>query len=148
MNAIKCLSVLQELDSDPVLEELNKDLDFLDSGKAPGNESIPAEVRSWSAAKEILLICELLKMLCPWLTTGHEGCKHRHPVERQDICISLLSVTGKLFPQIHWKGSRFWRRDSTQNRNVASKPTGQPLMWCSPSNSCRRTAGNNGNHSS
>ena len=44
MNAIKCLSVLQELDSDPVLEELNKDLDFLDSGKAPGNESIPAEV--------------------------------------------------------------------------------------------------------
>ena len=46
MNAIKCLSVLQELDSDPVLEELNKDLDFLDSGKAPGNESIPAEVRS------------------------------------------------------------------------------------------------------
>ena len=44
LNAIKCLPVLQELDSDPALEELNKDLDFLDSGKAPGNESIPAEV--------------------------------------------------------------------------------------------------------
>ena len=44
LNAIKCLPVLQELDSDPALEELNKDFDFLDSGKAPGNESIPAEV--------------------------------------------------------------------------------------------------------
>ena len=44
LNANKCLRVLQELDSDPALEELNKDLDFLDSGKALENESIPAEV--------------------------------------------------------------------------------------------------------
>ena len=44
LNVFKCLSVLQELHSDPALEELNKDLDFLDSGKVPGNESIPTEV--------------------------------------------------------------------------------------------------------
>ena len=44
LNAIKCLPVLEELDNDPALEELNKDLEFLDSDKAPGKESIPAEV--------------------------------------------------------------------------------------------------------
>ena len=44
LNAIKCLPVLEQLDSDPALEELNKDLELLDSDKAPGKESIPAEV--------------------------------------------------------------------------------------------------------
>jgi len=44
LNAIKCLPMLEELDSDPTLEELNPGLDSLASGKAPGKESIPAEV--------------------------------------------------------------------------------------------------------
>ena len=55
LNAIKCLPALQELDSDPALEELNKDLDFLDSGKAPENESIPAEVLKCSKGNTINL---------------------------------------------------------------------------------------------
>ena len=55
LNAIKCLPALQELDSDPALEELNKDLDFLDSGKALENESIPAEVLKCSKGNTINL---------------------------------------------------------------------------------------------
>lgn len=39
LNAIKCLPVLEELDSD-----LNLALDSLASSKAPGKDSIPAEV--------------------------------------------------------------------------------------------------------
>ena len=152
LNAIKCLRVLQELDSDPALEELNKDLDFLDSVKAPENESIPSEV---------LKCCKgnIINLWAAWNTLSlnyhrtrgmqtSSPCRTTMALIAITICISLLSVTGKRFAQMHWRGSRFWRRDSTQNRNVASKPTGQPLMWCSPSDSCRTTAGNNGDHSS
>ena len=45
LNAIKCLPVLEELDSDPTLGELNKKaLDCLSSSKAPGKDTIPAEL--------------------------------------------------------------------------------------------------------
>lgn len=44
VNAIKCLPELEELDSDPTLGELNEALDSLSSGKAPGKDTIPAEL--------------------------------------------------------------------------------------------------------
>ena len=45
LNAIKCLPELEELDSDPTLGELNKKaLDSLSSSKAPGKDTIPAEL--------------------------------------------------------------------------------------------------------
>ena len=42
--AMKSLSTMDELDSEPTLEEINQALDQLFSGKAPGNDGIPVEV--------------------------------------------------------------------------------------------------------
>ena len=44
LNNIKCLPVLEELDSKPTLAELKAALDSLTSSKAPGKDNIPAEV--------------------------------------------------------------------------------------------------------
>ena len=44
LNAIECLPVLEELHGEPTLEELNEALVSLASGKAPGKDSIPADV--------------------------------------------------------------------------------------------------------
>ena len=44
LNAIKCLPELEELGREPTIDEVNKALDSLTSGKAPGKDGIPAEV--------------------------------------------------------------------------------------------------------
>ena len=43
LSNIECLPVLDELDSEPTLEEVHTALNSLASGKAPGKDSIPAE---------------------------------------------------------------------------------------------------------
>ena len=62
LNAIKCFHVLEELDSDPSLEDLNKAVASPSSGRAPGNESIPAEVLKCCKGN---IISELHQILCP-----------------------------------------------------------------------------------
>ena len=42
--AMESLSIMDELDSEPTLEEINEALDQLSSGKAPRNDGIPIEV--------------------------------------------------------------------------------------------------------
>ena len=42
--AMESLSIMDELDSEPTLEDFNQALDQLSSGKAPGNDGIPVEV--------------------------------------------------------------------------------------------------------
>ena len=44
LTAMESLSSMDELDSEPLLEEINQALDQLSSGKAPGKDGIPAEV--------------------------------------------------------------------------------------------------------
>lgn len=61
VNAIKFLPMLEELDSDPTLEELNPGLDSLASGKVPSKESIPAEVLKCYKGN---IISELHEILC------------------------------------------------------------------------------------
>ena len=41
---MESLSIMDELDGEPTLEEINQALDQLSLGKAPGNDGIPAEV--------------------------------------------------------------------------------------------------------
>ena len=44
--AMESLSIMDELDSEPTLEDINQALDQLSSGKAPGNDGIPIERES------------------------------------------------------------------------------------------------------
>ena len=44
LTATEYLPTLEELKSEPTLEELNKALDSLATGKAPGKDGIPPEV--------------------------------------------------------------------------------------------------------
>ena len=59
--AMESLSTMDELDSEPTLEEMNQGLDQLSSDKAPGNDGIPVEVIK--CAKGTLLK-ELHEILC------------------------------------------------------------------------------------
>ena len=61
LNTIKCLPLLEELDSDATLEELNPGLDSLASGKVPSKKSIPAEVLKCYKGN---IIFELHEILC------------------------------------------------------------------------------------
>ena len=60
-------STMDELDSEPTLEEVNQARDQPSSGKAPGNDGIPAEVIK--CAKETLLK-ELHEILCQYWREG------------------------------------------------------------------------------
>ena len=42
--ALESLSIMDELDSEPTLEDINQALDQVSSGKVPGNDGIPVEV--------------------------------------------------------------------------------------------------------
>ena len=62
--------------------------------------------------------------------------------------ISLLCIIAKLFAQVALKRPQGLGESLLRiNCNVLSELTGQPFVWCSDSNSCRKNAGNNGNHS-
>ena len=44
LDVIECLPTVDELDSEPSVEELSKAIDRLVSGKAPGNDVIPSDL--------------------------------------------------------------------------------------------------------
>ena len=44
LDAVKCLPTMEELDTEPTLEELSKAIDSLASGKVPGSDGIPPDL--------------------------------------------------------------------------------------------------------
>ena len=113
LNTIESLPVLEELDSQPSLEELGKALDSLAPGKAPGNDGIPAEVLK--CHKESLVI-ELHRLLCLCWRDGSVPqdmrdanivTLYKNKGDRSDCNnyrgISLLSTVGKLFARVALK---------------------------------------------
>ncbi|XP_047120326.1 craniofacial development protein 2-like [Schistocerca piceifrons] len=64
-DAIKQISVLEELDAMPTMEEFCREIDSLANGKAPGEDGIPAEVIKYNKSV-------LLKHLYSLITTSWE----------------------------------------------------------------------------
>ena len=85
LDAIECLPTMEELDTEPTVEELSKAIDSLAAGKAPGSDGIPPDLVK--RCKTTLLL-PLHKVLCQcWqegaVTAGHEGRQDHHPIQEQ-----------------------------------------------------------------
>jgi len=110
LDAIERLPEMSELDTKPSLDELAKAIDRLLSGKAPGKDSIPAEVIKCGKST---LLEPLHKLLCQCWDEGEFPqdmrdaniiTLYKNKGDRSDCNnyrgISLLSIVGKLFARI------------------------------------------------
>ena len=108
--AMESFSTMDELDSEPTLEEIKQALDQLSFGKAPGNDGIPVDVIK--CAKETLLK-ELHEILCHWwkesdvpqdMRDANIVTLYKNKGDRGDCNnyrgISLLNIVGKLFTKV------------------------------------------------
>ena len=88
LDAIECLPTMDELDSEPLVEELSKYIDSLASGKAPGNDGIPPDLIKHYKTTLLLPLHEsplpvLARRSC---TTGHGGLQDHYPIQEQGHC--------------------------------------------------------------
>ena len=110
LEAVERLPLMEKLDETPSLEELNKAIDGLPTGKAPGLDGIPAEVIK--SAKGPLLE-HLHALLCQCWVEGDvpqdmRDCNiitlYKNKGDRSDCNnyrgISLLSIVGKVFARV------------------------------------------------
>ena len=108
------LPVMEELDTPPTIEELSKAIDSLANNKAPGKDSIPAEIIK--AGKQSCLLSHLHELLlqCWEERNVPQGMRdanivtlYKNKGERSDCNnyrgISLLSIVGKAFPCVALK---------------------------------------------
>ena len=110
LNAIEELPVLDELDAEPTEEELSKAIDCLSTGKAPGEDGIPAEVIKRGKDAPLGDLLELLR-LC-WregsvpkdMRDAKKVTLYKNKGNRSDCNsyrgISLLSIVGKVFAKV------------------------------------------------
>ena len=110
LDAIECLPTMDELDSEPLVEELSKAIDSMASGKAPGNYGIPTDLIKHC---KTTLLLPLLELLCQCWQDGSVPQDMRYSKiitlynnkgERNDCNnyrgISLLSIVGKVFARV------------------------------------------------
>ena len=110
LDAVECLLAMEELDTEPTLEELSKAIDSLASGKAPGCDGIPPDLLKHCKAA---LLHSLHVLLCQYRQEGAVPQDMRdaktitlfkNKGERSDCNnhrgISLLSVIGKVFEKV------------------------------------------------
>ncbi|XP_069161741.1 uncharacterized protein [Procambarus clarkii] len=83
LDAIKCLPIMEELDLEPTVEEVEKAVDSLSSGKALGDDEIPPEVLKCARGT---LKTELHELLCQCWREGSVAqdmrCKHHHSLQK------------------------------------------------------------------
>ena len=110
LDSIENLSVVEELDSEPTLEDLSKAIDALASGKVPGADGIPPGVIKCGKPTLVEPLHELLCLCCregkvlqdmrnaPIITL------YKNKGDRSDCNnyrgISLLSIVGKVFIRV------------------------------------------------
>ncbi|PIK37320.1 hypothetical protein BSL78_25845 [Apostichopus japonicus] len=110
INCIPVLPVLENLDKEPTMIELEKAIDALSSGKAPGNDAIPPEVIKEGKAT---LLPHLHELICLCWREGQVPQSMRdakivtlfkNKGDRSDCNnyrgISLLSIVGKVFARV------------------------------------------------
>ena len=110
LDAIECLPVMQELDTEPTVEELSNAIDRLASGKAPGSDGIPPDLIKHC---KTTLLLPLHEVLCQCWKEGAvpqdmRDAKivtlYKNKGERSDCNnyrgISLLSIVGKVFARV------------------------------------------------
>ncbi|XP_069158045.1 uncharacterized protein [Procambarus clarkii] len=110
LDAIECLPIMEELDLQPTVEEVEKAVDSLSSGKGPGDNGIPPEVLKCARGT---LKTDLHELLCQcWREDSvqqHMGDaniipRYKNKGDRNDVNnyrgISLLNVVGKLFARV------------------------------------------------
>jgi len=111
LSSIQDLSVKEELDEQPTIDELREAIKSLKCGKAPGKDGIPPEVIK--ASKDSALLQHLHKLLCACWDEGSVPQDMRDSVivtlyknkgERSDCNnyrgISLLNIVGKVFARV------------------------------------------------
>ena len=101
---------MDELDSEPSVEDLSKAIDSLASGKAPGNDGIPTELIKHSKTTLLLPLHEVLchcwqEVAVPQDTRDSKIITlYKNKGERSDCNnyrdISLLSIVGKVFARV------------------------------------------------
>ena len=110
LDAVECLPTMEELDTEPTLEELRKAIDSLASGKAPGSDGIPPDLLKHC---KTTLLHSLHVLLCQCWQEGAVPQDMRdakiitlfkNKGERSDCNnyrgISILSVIGKVFAKV------------------------------------------------
>ena len=107
LDAIESLPTMDELDSEPLVEELSKAIDSLALGKAPGNDGIPLDLIKHCKPTLRLPLHDVLYQCwqegaVPQDTRDPKIITlHKNKGERNDCNnyrgISLLSIVGKVF---------------------------------------------------
>ena len=111
IESIESLPVMEDLDSEPSLEELKKAVNFLSSGKAPGKDGIPSDIIK--VGKDTDLLRHLYELLCQCWKEGtipHDMrdaniiTLYKNKGDRSECNnyrgISLLSTVGKTFARV------------------------------------------------
>ena len=107
LDGIDCLPTMDELDSEPLVEELSQVIDSLASGKAPGNEGIPPDLTKHGKATIMLplheVICQCWQqgavpqdMRDSKIITLYKNKGERNHCNNYRG-ISLLSIVGRVF---------------------------------------------------
>ena len=107
LDAIECMPVLEELDTEPTMDELSKAIDSLAAGKAPGSDSIPPDLIKHC---KTTLLQPLHAVLCQCWREGAVPqdmrdarivTLYKNKGERSNCYnyrgISLLSIVGKVY---------------------------------------------------
>ena len=110
LDVIECLPTMDELDSEPSVEELSKPIDSLASVKAPGNDGIRPELIKYC---KTTILLPLHEVLCQCWQEGDVPqdmmdstiiTLYKNKGERNDCNnyrdISLLSIVGKVFARV------------------------------------------------
>ena len=108
LDAFECLPTMEELDTEPTVEELSKAIDSLAAGKAPGSDGIPPDLIKHCRTT---LLLPLHEVLCQCWQEGAvpqdmRDAKiitlYKNKGERNDCNrgISLLGIVGKVFARV------------------------------------------------